>query len=78
MFNSTLDHPISLIFLFEEVVVINTFNKCKELMVLLSWSKTFPVMISFTWVLAALGDFDYATDLHPSSAIFQVNENRIF
>jgi hypothetical protein len=47
-----------LIFLFEEVVVINTFNKWKELMVLLSWSKTFPVIISFTWVLAALGDFD--------------------
>jgi hypothetical protein len=64
MYNSTLDHPSSLFFLFEEVVVINTL-KWKELMVLLSWSKTFPVMISFAGVLAALGDFHYRTNLHP-------------
>jgi hypothetical protein len=66
MYNSTLDHPISLFFLFEEVVVINTF-KWKELMVLLSWSKTLSVMISFAGVLAALGDFDYTRSCHFSS-----------
>jgi hypothetical protein len=66
MYNSTLDHPISLFFLFEEVVVINTF-KWKELMVLLSWSKTLSVMISFAGVLAALGDFDYTQSCHFSS-----------
>jgi hypothetical protein len=77
MYNSTLDHPISSFFLFEQVVVINTF-KWKELMLLLSWSKTFRVMISFTGVLAALGHFDYRTDLHRILPFFKLMRTKFF